>query len=78
MFRIFKPIALFMSCILSIVFSLLHPSVLFFALMPVFIYGFFLDQKQYRKIAKFFVIVVAAFILCMYAFNIAVLITPGS
>lgn len=75
MFRIFKPISLFMYCSLSILFTLHHPSVLFFVLMPLFIYGFFLNHAQYRKISKFFTFLVAMYILATYAFNIVALET---
>ena len=42
-FRVFKPVAIFMFCLFGLIFSLLRPSIILLGLMPLLIYGFFLN-----------------------------------
>ena len=49
-YRILKPAALFMFCLGGIVYSLVHPSILFFVIMPFCLFGFFVSHNQYKAI----------------------------
>jgi hypothetical protein len=76
--RIFKPISLFMFCSLAIIYALLHPSVLFFFMMPLFIYGFFMTPSSFKNLAKLFILIFALYIISAFLFNLAELIIPDS
>lgn len=76
--KIFKPIALFMFCALSIIFSILHPSIILFILMPLFIYGFFLTQQEFKTPSKFFLFVLALYVVASFVFNIVFLFFDDS
>ena len=65
-----------MFCSIAIVYSLMHPSALLFLLMPLLIFGFFMEK--FRGIAKFYIFVVALYTMSAFFFNISELLAPES
>jgi hypothetical protein len=61
-------------CSLAIVFSLIHPSILLFAFMPLYMYGFFKSHSQYKSLAKFFVFLFGVYLVIYYTYNLVILI----
>lgn len=65
-----------MFCSIAIIYSLMHPSALFFVLMPMLIFGFFMEK--FRGIAKFYIVIVALYTVTAFLFNLSELIAPES
>lgn len=63
---------------LALLFLISHPSVLFFFLMPIVIFGFFMNPQKYSKIAIFTVFLFGLYILCGFAANITDLVLTNS
>ena len=73
-FRVFKPLSVFMSSSIALIFAILHPSILLFCLMPLFIYGFFMSQPEFKTPAKLLVIIVAFYLMASYVFSLLYLL----
>ena len=77
-YKIFKPISIFMFSALSILFALCHPSMILLGLMPIFIFGFFLTQVQYKGLSKIIVLLFALFLLASQISQIVYLVLPSN
>lgn len=66
--RILAPFAQFCFCTLSLVFAILHPSVLFFVVLPLLLAGPFTKAKTLRKQAQGFVVFTGIFCLAFIVY----------
>jgi hypothetical protein len=66
--RIFKPVSSFMFCSITIVFAILHPSVIFLALLPFLILGYFIKHSYRKCLSITVMIVLSIYLLANYLF----------
>jgi len=67
-YKFVKPIAMFMFCSLAVVFALLHPCILFFFQLPLYLLGFFMAPNQFKRIAQFMLLIVGLFVISLQVF----------
>ena len=72
--KLLAPISQFLFCMLAIIFSLMHPSVIFVPLIPLMILAFFTDQRQ-SPTCSLFSIAKRLFLIVAMAFTMAFYIT---
>ena len=74
--KILQPIAVFMTCLTQLLFTLGHPSILFVILLGLAITGFFVSLKDtagrssFFSRAKIILCIETVYVICQYCFNI--------
>ena len=77
--KLLAPVSQFSFCILAIIFSLLHPSVVFVPLIPLMVLAFFTDLRKSPSCSLFsvtkrlFLMIAATFTLAFYFYTLVTL-----
>lgn len=63
-----------MFCSIAILIALLHPSIVFLAVLPLFVYGFFMTENGFKFMSKFLMMIMAIYFIMSYSFHLAFLL----
>jgi len=82
--KLMAPVSQFLFCMLAVIFSLLHPSVIFVPLIPLMIFAFFSDLRKKPACSLFsvskrlFILVAMTYTLAFYLYSLVSLYKNNS